>query len=472
MVEKVNATPSKKFFVSMLTRDIELKDAILDLLDNCVDGILRQLDTSPVTNKQKPYENFWARINISGKSFSIEDNCGGINKSIAEDSAFRLGRVDLERDKDIPTVGMYGIGMKRSIFKMGRKATISSKHNKSSYYVEILPDWLDDDDNWYLPLIDKQNLLEEDGTRILVENLHENIATQLDSKEFDKDLREDISHFFAIILGKGFRVFLNDKEITLSDFRILFYKDFDDSNQIQPYVYKGKVKGVSIEVVVGFYVHLASTAEAEKEEEDGKDKPSRKTENAGWTVICNDRVVLYKDRTRLTGWGLRDIPHYHPQFSAISGTVIFKSNNSLMLPLGTTKRNIDTSSPIYYRALDRMMEGVKLFTNFTNKWKGMERDTYDSFKKMELAEPSEIIKKVKKWSKVKNSSDDEKKFMPKLPEPSKATTQRRIAFYKPITQIKTLAEFFFEDIEATPSEVGEKSFDEALKKARSNNGRR
>ena len=37
----VDATPVKSFFVDMLTRDIELVDAILDLLDNCVDGILR-----------------------------------------------------------------------------------------------------------------------------------------------------------------------------------------------------------------------------------------------------------------------------------------------------------------------------------------------------------------------------------------------------------------------------------------------
>ena len=39
--EPVEAKPVKSFFVEMLTRDIDLVDAILDLLDNCVDGILR-----------------------------------------------------------------------------------------------------------------------------------------------------------------------------------------------------------------------------------------------------------------------------------------------------------------------------------------------------------------------------------------------------------------------------------------------
>ena len=32
------AIPTKQFFVSMLTRDISLADAILDLIDNCLDG--------------------------------------------------------------------------------------------------------------------------------------------------------------------------------------------------------------------------------------------------------------------------------------------------------------------------------------------------------------------------------------------------------------------------------------------------
>ena len=42
MADKANGTPTKDFFVDMLTRDIDLNDAILDLLDNCLDGAIRQ----------------------------------------------------------------------------------------------------------------------------------------------------------------------------------------------------------------------------------------------------------------------------------------------------------------------------------------------------------------------------------------------------------------------------------------------
>ena len=57
--EAVSAAPVKSFFVYMLTRDIRLEDAILDLLDNCVDGILRsKADKAPKASKtSEPYRH-------------------------------------------------------------------------------------------------------------------------------------------------------------------------------------------------------------------------------------------------------------------------------------------------------------------------------------------------------------------------------------------------------------------------------
>ena len=89
----VLASPTKTFFVHMLTRDIELKDAILDLLDNCIDGVLRRISTQKRKSKT-PYENYWAKITLNQNEFIIEDNCGGIPKKLAINSAFMMGRLD------------------------------------------------------------------------------------------------------------------------------------------------------------------------------------------------------------------------------------------------------------------------------------------------------------------------------------------------------------------------------------------
>ena len=94
----------------MSTRDIDLSDAILDLLDNCVDGAIR----TGSTDQKLPYRGFHAHIDLRPKSFPISDNCGGIERSLAETYAFRVGRRDKDRDANLATVGVYGIG--HSIF--------------------------------------------------------------------------------------------------------------------------------------------------------------------------------------------------------------------------------------------------------------------------------------------------------------------------------------------------------------------
>src|SRR5260221_2749831 len=108
----VKANPTKRFFVEMLTRDIELQDAILDLLDNCVDGILRSTKDKHGKRDSQPYRGYWARITLNEKKFQIVDNCGGIPLALAKKYAFMMGRPEDEGDSDVPTVGMYGIGMK------------------------------------------------------------------------------------------------------------------------------------------------------------------------------------------------------------------------------------------------------------------------------------------------------------------------------------------------------------------------
>ncbi|MCH8292727.1 ATP-binding protein [Candidatus Poribacteria bacterium] len=471
MANIVVASPSKMFFVEMLTRDIDLKDAILDLLDNCVDGILRQLNDQrreEVLKSEKPYDSYWAKITANPEKFSIEDNCGGISRKIAINSAFRLGRSleDLQRDKDIATVGVHGIGMKRALFKMGRHSKVISQHKRKAYCVEIPPEWLDDDKNWNLELNDTDMGWESDGTSITVTNLHQRIAYQFDadSNPFLKDLQKEIANLFAVSIKKGFRVSLNGKEIEPVRLEILFPKDLTQESAIQPYAYKGTVDYVDIELAIGFYRELASESELEDEQ-----KIPRKTDNAGWTVICNDRVVLHHDKMPMTGWGVRNVPKYHTQFIAIAGVVQFSSNDSLKLPINTTKRGLDTSSAIYWHTLNYMMEGLKKFTDFTNHWKGRESETASYFSDMSPKDATEVPEAIPQnmWKEVRGSgADNERRFTPNLPRPPKDKLKHRISFLRLKEEIEIVGEDLFGNPEAPPAEIGNRCFEDALKKAK------
>jgi len=182
--------PTKDFFVGMLTRDIELSDAILDLLDNCLDGVVRQKGVLDKSKSPNYYSGFYSNITITSDSFTIEDNCGGIPRDVAEKYAFRMGRSPEKGEDDLPTVGIYGIGMKRAIFKMGKSAKVITRNDGTLYQVTVPSDWADSDNNWEFPLeeINSEDLLLNGGTKIQISDINPEIVDIWNSDD-------KISHF-------------------------------------------------------------------------------------------------------------------------------------------------------------------------------------------------------------------------------------------------------------------------------------
>ncbi|ENC6731361.1 ATP-binding protein, partial [Vibrio navarrensis] len=150
----IKAFPAKRFFVEMLTRDIELLDAVLDLIDNSLDGAMREYKRIGLM-KEKKYEGYGVDITFDENHFCIKDNCGGIPRQVALDSAFRMGRPSNDIDPELPTVGVYGIGMKRSIFKLGKCCEVISSTQETCLIVNITPEWMSDED-WDLPYEEKK----------------------------------------------------------------------------------------------------------------------------------------------------------------------------------------------------------------------------------------------------------------------------------------------------------------------------
>ena len=452
-LDSVNATPVKSFFVSMLTRDIKLEDAILDLLDNCVDGILRSADTIG----ERPYEGYKAEIEFQPDSFSISDNCGGIPWSLHE-YAFRMGRSP-DREPDAPgSVGVYGIGMKRAIFKIGRTCLISSKSVDRQYEVEITDDWIADESNWRIPVRDTPATDVQNGTTIVIGDLYDGISKTFEdgAHVFRKDLEQMVSHHYAYIIEKGFDVIINGYPVTPRTTKFVCDFQGPDNESIRPFLFKSKADDVEVYVVVGFTRPIPPIAEVVNETE----SPRYSSEDAGWTVLCNDRAVLYSDRTELTGWGEAGVPRYHTQFIAISGIVEFRCGDPRSLPMTTTKRGIDASSTLYLQVKNKMREGMKLFTGYTNRWKEEADVSRLHIEQGELLSLDEIKGREDqiRFSQTARAPAGHQ-FKPKLPEPSqRQPTRRRISFSKESHEIRSVAEYFG-DPDMTPSDAGESCFD-------------
>lgn len=448
----INAAPTKSFFVSMLTRDITLEDAILDLLDNCIDGINR-LGKKTVS---KPYGGFWADIKFDATSFSITDNCGGIPWD-QRDYAFRMGRPS-EAKPVSGSVGVYGIGMKRAIFKIGKRCTISTRNGNDQYTIEITPQWLENEDEWNIDVSDSRTEMGNASTIIKVNDLYEGIASRFAENEelFGSVLKKAIATHYAHIIDKGFKVTINQKPIKPKTISVLCDKQDTCEDTINPFVYKDRIDGVDVYLAVGLKDNIPSETML-KNEIDG---PTQSSENAGWTVLCNDRAVLYCDRTELTGWGETGVPRYHTQFISISGVVEFRSDDSSKLPTTTTKRGLDASSPLYLKVKNKMREGLRIFTAYTNKWKGKSVESQKHIKNCRHLPLNRLEGKIKdsQLRKVPHTQNA-RQYKPRLPVPSKLpSTMTQIKFDKDNKEIETVAEYL-DDPNMDPNEVGSRCFD-------------
>jgi len=453
------AIPTKQFFVSMLTRDISLADAILDLVDNCLDGALRSANGGEVD-----YTQFFVNITLAEEYFSIEDNCGGIPREIAKNYAFKMGREpDDDRDLDNETIGMCGVGMKRAIFKMGREAKVRTLHVTDAFEVPITSDWLDNKDWAPLPITDSdaEFRLSEPGTYIRVDNLYPGVSKHFTNEAFKNELRTSVSEHFTMFLQRGLSVSVNEMPIEPVHVEVLVS---EEAQGPAPYVFQKDINGVIVSITVG--LNTGRGLSADDDAETPEFERDRSAATAGWTVFCNDRAVIVGDKSRLTGWG-DGIPLYHYQFSIITGIVEFRSKQAEKLPITTTKRALDSSSEIWLQARVKMKEGMRVWINYTNTWKNHPRSDqtkhWETAKSMPLRKTVEVVsarqRAVKKGGVIE--FNPQKQNVIPMP-PTKKPSSRRIVFSRPIEEIKTVSKFLFDNYDEKPGTIGDKCFEIVL----------
>ncbi len=196
----------------MLTRDIPLSRAILDLVDNSVDGARR-------LRSNEDFGGLWVRIELDRTRFIITDNCGGIPVDVARNYAFRFGR-PFDAPPTPGSVGQFGVGMKRTFFKLGNRFIVHSATHNSRFSMDInVEAWKSggdqqSPDGWHFQFSSVAEGLdnvpdEEIGTHIEIMGLHGNVADSFGLEVFTNRLKQELSIAHSRSMDRGLAVSVN-----------------------------------------------------------------------------------------------------------------------------------------------------------------------------------------------------------------------------------------------------------------------
>ena len=336
----VIAVPAKRFFVGMLVKDIELVPAIIDLVDNSVDGG-KHLRPEPSANR---YEGLRIDLTVNADEFEIDDNCGGIDLDWAREYAFRFGRPE-DVKGPLGEVGQFGVGMKRALFKIGAEFTITSTTTKNAFTLPVdVDNWMaDTSPEWSFELSDIDEYEELDasvtGTVIQVRRLHDTVAAEMGSDQFANRLRDELRLRQARVIAQGMRISVNGTPVGEFEPELLAGPD------LTPISIERQIPVGEESLTMKLYAGLVHLRETDSQRDDDDAEEFRQPPEAGWYLYCNDRLLLAANRTRLTGWG-EAAAAYHPQYRQFRGYVLLEGPAWLM-PWTTTKTSVDEDSAVF-----------------------------------------------------------------------------------------------------------------------------
>lgn len=441
----ISAEPTKAFFVEMLTRDIPLEQALLDLLDNSVDGAkaLRGNDAGAFDGRR-------VEIAFSRDSFRIVDNCGGFTSEAARTYAFRFGR-PRGTPRTTHSIGQFGVGMKRALFKFGNHFFVHSATAAEEWAVEVdVPEWEEapQDAGWNFPWAEigenPRVSLASPGTDVLVTELHPEVKARFATKSFETAIIGLIKSKHRQFISEGLAITVNGHHVDATSLYLLVADGKFQPGTDEFCVSDLNEQDVQVRIVAGV----------------GQSSPR----DAGWYVVCNGRVVVEADRSTRTGWGQVEehsgsimMPSFHNQFARFRGIVSFDSNDSARVPWNTTKTDVDHDNPVWQKTFLRMAEMMRPVIDFLNELDSdIDEYTRAHSPLLEFVSQAQSVK-------AENLPPRAEFKAPARGEISKRVKTVKIQYSKPIEEVNFLMD---EMSVGSAKAVGEKSFDLVLSRMR------
>jgi len=347
-----DASPEKRLFVSLITRDIPLIAAFLDLVDNSINSAVEKYADRlrsakgylSVFNDDNIIPDVEITLSVDKNRVSIADTASGISAQTAKEHVFKFGRSS-DETHEADRLSVYGIGLKRALFKLGNQITMRSEHVDGGFDLELnVSKWEKDNSvPWTFEITAREPVkASETGTKITVTQLYDNTSRRIIDGAFLGELRNEIARTYPYFISKFVTILLDGDEIQGIDLEV------GSNHTTKQFL----VNGVDCAITAGIGVPKSG---------------GFKDQSSGWFVFCNGRAVVFSDKSTLTGWGGAGLPIFQPKHRPFLGTVFFVSDNPENLPWTTTKSGINVDSAIWQEAKREMVTVAREVIRFLDR---------------------------------------------------------------------------------------------------------
>jgi len=318
----VSSGVSASFLEQILTQDISPLEALFDLIDNSIDAARDNLFRSKYTlddyGLPTDYSGYSIHIRIDKNSIRVLDNCLGIDEESLSQKTFRIA----EPSDHAFGIGHYGLGLKRSLLKLGSSYAMSTDTGESAFEMKF--------NNINFGGLTSQPLTADQfATRgrkkslFSVSNLKLNIRHEMQEEIWYKNAVTQLSIRYASYLSKNLKLSIRSIPHRQSK-KIEGVIPALRSDAKVP-IRKKYYKDDGVEVFIDAGIHSAHIFPEEKKKGRSEDSNRAISAHYGIYFICNDRVIVAASSSSEHGFRTNK---WHSEYNGFVCLVRFVSEDS------------------------------------------------------------------------------------------------------------------------------------------------
>lgn len=336
---------SATFLEEALTKDVTTLEAIFDLVDNSIDAARdwliehkckRGKDNLPLT-----YSEFYVCIRIDEDSIRVLDNCAGIDRDTLTKRALYTNKPSQHEYG----IGLYGIGLKRSMLKMGTDFSFYVDDGVEGFKSRFNNRGIGGgkEDPVYADVVKTKG---RKKSLFNVSNIKNEIKNDFHNPRWFENAVSEFSLRYAIYIRKGFKIVLHHvknnirKKIDGVAPSLRTKCEFPPTQEIM------KFDGVDVIIETG--IHNDYIFPGEKNYSLSNNR--KLTDYFGIYFSCNDRVIVSASTEKSHGWKTK----WHSEYNGYVCWVKFVSKDAALLPWNTAKTGLRTDSSLFLDVRDRL----------------------------------------------------------------------------------------------------------------------